>query len=331
MPTTRRVVIAGATGLIGRKLCARLEAKGYRVVVFSRNPERAKRTIRNASEFVEWTATEDGPWSSAVDGAYAVINLSGANVFAKRWSSAYKQEIRTSRIMGTRGLVNAMTKAAQKPQVFINGSAVGYYGFRDDTPLDEDAAPGTDFLARVCVEWEAEAEKAVALGIRTVHLRTGIILDPGRGGLPIKLGGASPARPGFILDTEQGALPLMMLPFRFFTGGPIVPGSQWFPWIHVEDEVGLIVWALENDAISGPLNASAPEPQTNRDFTRVLGLVRGSPSWLPVPGFALQLLLGGVADMLTKGQRVVPTKAQQHGYEFRFPTSDVALRDLLKR
>lgn len=331
MADGQRVIVAGATGVIGRKLVEQLMGKGYQVVVFSRNPDGARSTVPGAAEYVAWTATETGPWASAIDGAHAVINMSGANVFAKRWSGSYKQEILNSRVLATRGLVNAMRAAKQKPAVFISGSAVGYYGFRDDTKLDESAPSGNDFLARVCVAWEAEARRARELGVRTVMVRTGIVLDPGKGGLPIKLSGAGPSRPGFVLDTAQGALPLMMLPFRLFTGGPIAPGTQWFPWVHVEDEVGLIMFALENDAVNGPINATAPEPQTNKAFTTVLGRVLGRPSWLPVPGFALRLGLGPVADMLTKGQRAVPAKAQQHGYQFKYPTSDVALRDLLRK
>lgn len=329
MADSQRVIVTGATGQIGRQLCEELIANGYEVVVFSRDPESARRAVPSANDYVAWTASESGPWASAIDGAYAVINLAGANVFAKRWSKEYKQQIRDSRVIGTRGLVNAMAAATNKPSVFINGTAIGYYGFRDDTKLDESAHPGDDFLARVCVEWEQEAQRAEEYGIRTVNLRTGIILNRGKGGLPIMLKGASASRPGFVLDTEQGALPLMMLPFHFFVGGPIAPGSQWFPWVHIDDEVGLIVFALRNDEVRGPLNASSPEPQTNREFTKTLGRVLGRPSWLPVPGFALKILLGDVADMLTKGQRVIPAKAQQLGYQFQYPTSEQALRDIL--
>lgn len=306
MADTRRVIVTGATGLIGRRLCEELKSKGYQIVIFSRDPQKARRSLPGATEYVAWTPAESGPWASAIDGAHAVIHLAGAPILGKRWSEAYKAEIVNSRIIGTRGIVNAMRAAQSKPRVFVSGSAVGYYGARDDTKLDENATPGSDFLAQLAVDWENEATKAEGLGIRTVLVRTGIVLDP-----------------------KEGALPQMSLPFRFYGGGPILPGTQWFPWIHVDDEVGLIMLALEDERVRGPLNASAPEPQTNHDFSKTLGKVMGSPSWFPVPGFGLRLLLGEVAAMLTEGQRVIPKKALDLGYQFKYPTSEQALRQLL--
>jgi uncharacterized protein (TIGR01777 family) len=308
MADTKRVIITGATGLIGKRLCEQLRAQGYQIVIFSRNAEQARRAVPGAAEYVAWTPAESGAWASALDGAHGVIHLAGAPILGKRWSESYKAEIRSSRIIGTRGLVNAMRAARQRPQVFVSGSAVGYYGGRDDTKLDESAAPGNDFLAQTCIEWEREAAKAEELGVRTVIVRTGIVLDP-----------------------SEGALPQMALPFRLYAGGPILPGTQWFPWIHIDDEVGLLLFALENERVRGPLNASAPEPQTNRDFTRTLGKVLGRPAWFPVPGFGLRVLMGEVAGMLTEGQRVIPKRAQELGYQFKYPTSEQALRQLLAK
>ena len=309
MADTQRVVVAGATGLIGRKLCAQLTAKGYQVVVFSRNPDSARRAIPNAVEYVAWTPSESGPWATALDGAYAVINLAGAPIIGKRWNAAYKQELRDSRVIGTRGLVNAIAAAQRTPQVFVSGSAIGYYGSRDDTPLDEQARPGNDFLAQLAIDWEQEAAKADRAGVRTVLLRTGIVLD-----------------------TNGGALKPLLLPFRLGVGGPVLPGSQYWSWIHLDDTVGLILFALENEQVRGPLNATAPEPLTNREFSKVLGKVLGRPSLIPVPGFALNLLLGEVAEpLIVNGQRVIPAKAQQSGYSFKYPKLEPALRQLLHK
>ncbi len=308
MAAEKRVVVTGATGLIGQRLCARLSERGYEVIVFSRNPEQARKVVPGAASYVAWTPTEQHEqWCRSIHGIYGLIHLAGAPVFGKRWSAAYKMRIRDSRILGTRGLVNAILEADEKPAVFLSGSAVGYYGFSDSTRLDETAPPGDDFLARVCVEWEQEGSKAEDAGVRTVLLRTGIVLD-----------------------RKEGALPKMLLPFRLFAGGPILPGSQWFSWIHLEDEVGLIIKALEDEQMTGPLNLTGPEPQTNRDFCATLGKVIRRPSWLPVPGFGLKLLLGEVGDMLTEGQRAIPQKALDQGYTFAYPTAEAALRDLLR-
>jgi hypothetical protein len=309
MADTQRVIVAGATGLIGRSLCAQLTAKGYQVVVFSRNPEAARRAIPNAAEYVAWTPSERGPWAAALDGAYAVINMAGAPIIGKRWNAAYKQELRDSRIIGTRGLVAAMAAAPNKPRVFISGSAIGYYGNRDDTPLDEQARPGNDFLAQLVIDWEQEAAKAEQAGIRTVMLRTGIVLD-----------------------TQGGALKPLLLPFRLYVGGPVLPGSQYWSWIHLDDEIGLILFALEREQVRGPLNATAPEPLTNREFSKVLGRVLHRPSLFPVPGFALNLLLGEVAEpLIINGQRVIPAKAQQYGYSFKYPALEPTLRQILQK
>ncbi len=304
----KRVVVTGATGLIGRRLCERLVARGDEVVVLSRGGEKARSAVPGAAAYVRWHPTAAEEWVAALEGAHAVVHLAGASIFGKRWTPAYKETLRESRVMSTRTLIAAMEQMGQKPAVFACGSAVGYYGFRDDTKLDEQATPGDDFLARLCVEWEQEGARAEALGIRTVLLRTGIVLD-----------------------AKEGALPKMMLPFRFFTGGPILPGSQWFSWIHMADEVGLILFAIDDARVSGALNLAAPEAQTNRDFCATLGKVMGSPSWLPVPGFALSLALGEFGSMLTEGQRAVPRKAQDLGYSFAHASAEGALRDLLKR
>jgi uncharacterized protein (TIGR01777 family) len=306
MSLPKRIIITGATGLIGKRVARALRQRGESLVVFSRDTPDARKAVRGADEYVAWQPEEQGPWANAVPGAHAVVHLAGAPVYGHRWTESYKRQIRDSRVLGTRGLVRAMARAAVRPKVFICGSAVGYYGPRDDTPLDESAGPGDDFLAQVCAEWEAEARKAEALGVRTVLLRTGVVLDRG-----------------------EGALPQMMLPFKLFAGGPIMPGTQWLSWIHIDDEVGILLRALDDPAVSGPVNATAPNPQTNAEFTRALGQAMGRPAWLPVPQLGLKLALGEFAESLTTGQRVLPARIQQLGYEFRYPTSEQALRQLL--
>ncbi len=309
MAGNRRIVVTGATGLIGKKLCARLQARGDQVVVFSRNPHKARQVVPGAAEYIAWSTRDShGDWVGALAGAQAIINLAGASIFGRRWDDSYKDTLRSSRIQTTRMLVDAIAQLDNKPAVLLSGSAVGYYGFRDDTPLDEDAAPGDDFLGQLCAEWEAEARKAEAHGLRVVTLRTGIVLD-----------------------ADEGALPLMKMPFLFFGGGPILPGTQWFSWVHVEDEVNLILWALDTTDVHGPLNLAAPQPERNKDFMATLGKTIGTPSWLPVPGFALQVALGEFADSLTHGQRAIPQKAQDLGYQFRYPAADQALQHLLKQ
>ncbi len=307
---SKRIIITGATGTIGRRLVAELQSD-YELVIFSRDPERARAASPGAASYVAWQPAEQGPWMAAVDGAWGVIHLAGAPISAgllgPRWTPEYKAAIRDSRVIGTRGIVNAILAARQRPAVLVSASAVGYYGFyRDATPLDESAPPGRDFLARVCVDWEAEAVRAAEGGTRVVLLRTGLVLDP-----------------------HSGALPQLILPFKLMTGGPILPGTQVYPWIHPADEVGLIRFALEHEQVSGPLNAAAPKALANRDFAMVLGKVLGSPSWLPVPEFSLRIALGEMADLVVNGQNAIPRKALDLGYRFHFAELEPALRDLL--
>jgi NAD dependent epimerase/dehydratase family enzyme len=332
MTSTKRVVVTGATGLIGAKLCAQLIAKGYSVVVFSRDLQKARHTVPGAAEYVAWSPAETGDWAKAIDGAYGVVNLAGASLFGKRWSAEYKREIIASREVGTRGLVNAMAAAQQKPEVLVNMSAVGFYGPHGAELLDESAPAGNDFLANVCKVWEREAARAEQLGVRTVIFRSGVVLSAAEhAGLPINLAKMSLDRPGLMLDTEAGAFPLLLLPFYFFTGGPVLPGTQYLSWIHVDDTVGLLIKALEDPQARGPLNATAPDPQTNKAIAATIGNVMGRPSWLPVPGFAMHLLLGEMADMITTGQRVLPKKAQELGYQFKYAQSEQAIRQLLRK
>jgi len=302
----RRVIVTGATGLVGRALCRALAERGYAVVVFSRDPAAAQRVVPDAAEYVAWQPVDDGPWAAAVDGAHAVVSLAGASIAGQRWTAAYKRTLYESRVVGTRGLVRAIERAAHRPQVLVSGSAVGYYGASlSDALLTESSPPGTDFLGRLASAWEAEALRAEALGLRVALVRTGVVLD-----------------------AHAGALASMLLPFRLWVGGPILPGTQWLSWVHLADEVGLLLLALEEAQVRGPLNACAPTPQTNLAFSQALGRALGRPAWLPVPGFALRAVFGELAEsLLLNGQRVIPQRALELGYQFRFPQLDAALRE----
>ncbi len=232
----------------------------------------------------------------------AIVNLAGESIASGRWTAARKAAIRSSRVEATRALVDAAAAASPRPKVLVNASAIGYYGAHGDEPLDETAAPGADFLARVCVEWEAEARRAEALGLRVVLLRLGVVLAP-----------------------DGGALSAMLLPFRAGLGGAIGGGRQWMSWVHRDDVVGLLREAVGNAEYAGPVNATSPNPVTNRDFTRALGRALHRPTVLPVPGIGLRLLLGEMATMLLTGQRVLPKAAERLGYAWQQPELPAAL------
>lgn len=302
------IVIAGGTGFVGRALCMALSQEGHKVSILTRNSGGAARLLGNNMLPVEWNGRDPGPWERALDGADAVINLAGAPIADARWTDARKQILTDSRVFTTRLLVRALSLRSSRPATLISASGIGYYGPSDDRLLDEGAARGTGFLADLCLAWEAEAMNAAEFGTRVVILRTGMVLE-----------------------ADGGALAKMLLPFRLFTGGPIMPGTQWVSWIHRNDHIGLIQWALADNHVSGPLNAVAPEPVTMKTFCEVLGRVLHRPSWLPVPGFALNMLLGELGTLMTTGQRVIPKKAMAGGYTFRYPTLESALRAVLKK
>jgi len=295
-----RLVVTGASGFIGTHLCSRLLAKGHRLTLLTRAAPRDGST--ETKKWLHWTPGTPGDWESALKGADGVINLAGEPIAAKRWTPSQKEKIRISRIDATNSLVEAIAKANQKPAFLLNASAVGYYGPRGDETITEDTPAGNDFLSVVCRDWEEEAEKAAPLGLRVIRLRTGIVL--GRDG---------------------GALAKMVLPFKFFVGGPLGSGKQWMPWIHLDDEVGLMLYLIENEA-AGPVNATAPNPDRMKDFCQTLGKVMGRPSWLGAPALGLRLMLGEMAEMLLTGQRAVPAAAQRLGYEFKYPNLTEALQ-----
>jgi uncharacterized protein len=298
-----KLVIAGASGFIGSMLVQRLGQRGDALVLLSRkSPSSA---AGPNTEWLVWEPGESGGWEESIDGADGIVNLAGEGIAEKRWTERQKEIILSSRIDSTRALVRAIAKAKAKPKFLINASAVGYYGSRGDETLTEESAPGKDYLARVCVAWEQEARKAQDHGVRVALVRTGIVLAKGK-----------------------GALAKMVLPFKFFVGGPLGSGKQWMPWIHIEDEIGLIVFLIENVNAQGSFNATAPSPVTMEEFCRVLGRVLNRPSWASVPASALRLLLGEMADMILAGQKALPKAAEKLGYNFKYPTIKDALESL---
>lgn len=299
-------MIAGGTGFLGRALARALVTAGHDVVGLTRG---AGRSPTSGGRTVSWTPDgHAGPWASEVDGAVAVVNLAGESIAARRWSAAQKRRIHDSRVLATRSLVEAIRKARQPPQVFISGSAVGYYGPRGDEVVNEASAPGTDFLSHVAVDWEAEARAAEAV-TRVVTVRTGLVLD-----------------------RNEGALPQMLPPFWFGAGGPVGSGRQYWPWIHLQDWVDLVRFVIQTPAAAGPLNATAPTPVTNAEFASTLGRTIGRPAFMRAPGFALKLLLGEMAGpLLLAGQRAVPAKAEALGVTFTYGRLEEALRAIFNR
>ncbi len=301
-----KIVIAGGSGFLGRSLARLLAADAHEVVILTRRSTRAT----GAPRLVTWSPSGDaGPWASEIDGAGAVVNLAGESIAGARWSEAHKARIRDSRVAATNSLVAAIRGAGAPPPVFVSGSAVGFYGPHGDEVVSEDHPAGGDFLARVCVQWEREAMRAGSDRTRVVLVRTGLVL----------------ARDG-------GALPHMLFPFKLGAGGPVGSGRQYWPWIHRDDWAGLVRWAIAAPAVSGPMNATAPNPVTNRTFAHALGRTMHRPAFMPAPAFALRLLLGEMADaLLLSGQRAVPAKAEQLGFPFRFAHVDDALGEIFSR
>lgn len=292
-----RALITGATGFIGGRLLPLIAEP----VVLSRNPQQAREKIPRATHHY-WDPLAAAPPADAFAGVEAVFHLAGESVGEGRWTAAKKQRIRDSRIIGTRHLVEGLAALDQKPRVLVVASAIGYYGSRGDETLDESSAPGDDFLAHVCRDWEAESRAAEKLGIRVVNARFGIVLGQG------------------------GALKKMLLPFKLGAGGRLGDGRQWMSWVHVDDVVGILLAAATDEQYRGPVNTVSPEPVTNREFTRVLASVLHRPAIFPVPAFGLRLAVGEFAEVLLGSQRVLPKVAQRAGYAFHFPVLADALR-----
>jgi uncharacterized protein len=300
-----KIAIAGATGFVGSRLVEQLQAQGHQVLMLTRSPQQASKRFPQA-QVVGYNPLKSGDWQESISGCDAVINLAGEPIAEKRWTPAQKRVMMESRQIGTQKIVEAISLAASKPPVLINASAIGYYGTSETSKFDETSPAGTDFLAQVCTAWETAAQAASALGTRVVILRLGIVLGE-----------------------NGGALGKMLAPFNAFVGGPIGSGNQWFSWIHRDDVVKLIIAALTDTQMQGVYNATAPNPVTMTDFAQTLGTVMNRPSWLPVPNFALEALLGEGAIVVLQGQQVIPTQTLSRGFEFQYPTLKPALAAIL--
>ena len=302
----KKIILTGATGLIGKNIAGKLIQRGEEVTIFTRSVDRAKRIIPNAAEYVAWNYEQDD-WQGKLDGKDAVIHLAGENVMAKRWNEEHKKNIYNSRVATTRSLVRAIENVMNKPKVLISASAVGYYG-NSEEPVSEESKHGKDFLANVVKDWEKETEEVNLFNVRSVNIRTGIVLD-----------------------RKGGALARMITPYKFFIGGPLGSGKQWFPWIHVDDIAGIFLFALDNERVQGVLNAVSPNPLRMDEFCKILGAVMSRPSLFKVPAFVLKIIFGEGAEVLLGGAKVMPEKTIELGYKFNFVEAEMALKSLLEK
>lgn len=300
-----KTVLAGGTGFIGSALIEALHKRGDKVVLLTRDLAAAQRRWGGKTDARLWNGRDPGPWVLAVNGADAVVNLAGESVAGARWTPERKLALIKSRIDSTRAVVAAISAAAARPLVLVNASAVGYYGEEPAGECAEDAPQGSDFLAALCGQWEREARAAEKLVTRVVMTRFGVVLG-----------------------TEGGALARMLTPFKIGVGGPLGSGRQPFPWVHIDDAVGALLFALDDAKLAGPVNVAAPDAKTNAEFTKALGRALHRPAFLPAPAFVLRLALGGMSALLLGGQRAAPKKLLDLGYEFRHPALNGALASL---
>lgn len=303
-----KVIITGGTGLIGRALAHSLIKDGHQVVVLTRNPKKKVDGLPGV-RLVKWNGKSGDGWYKELERADAIVNMAGESIApqAGRWNAERKKRIKQSRIDASKAVVDAISRVSEKPDVLIQGSAVGFYGTHDDQLITEVAPAGNDFLAEVVKEWEMASQPVEAMGVRRVLARTGVVLA-----------------------AEGGSLPVLTLPFKLFVGGPVGSGRQYMPWIHLEDQVNALRFLIENNEIDGPVNLTAPNPVTNKEFGQVMGQVLGRPSFFPTPGFMIQLLLGEASTLALDGQRAVPHALQKAGYNFKYTDLKSALSDLLK-
>lgn len=302
-----RIIITGGTGLIGRALSKGLLNAGHLVTILSRHPDQGHE-MPNGVRIEGWDGATPQGWGHLVNDADAIVNLAGAGIADAPWTDKRKHLIRESRIHAGLAIQKAIEEASNKPKVLIQASAVGYYGQEhSDELITEDSPPGHDFLAKVCFDWEMATAPVVRMGVRRVVIRTGIVLS-----------------------REGGAFPKMLLPFKFFAGGPLGNGKQWMPWIHIDDQVRAMIFLLTHETANGAFNLSAPNPVTNKQFSQMIGATMGRPAFLPAPSFAIKTALGEMSTILLDGQRAVPQKLEAAGFTFKFGTAQEALSKLLK-
>ena len=301
-----RVIITGGTGLIGSHLAARLVEDRHEVIVLSRHPEQHVDSIPAGVRAERWDSRTAEGWGPLADGAGAIVNLAGANLSDSRWTEAQKQKILESRVNAGQAVVEAVRGAAQKPGCVIQSSGINYYGTPGDVLVTEDSPSGNDFLSHVSRLWEASTAEVDQMGVRRAIIRTAMVLS-----------------------AEGGALPRLMLPFRLFAGGPMGNGQQWYSWIHINDEVDAIYHLIKTSEAYGPYNLTSPNPVTNSRFAKILGEAMHRPSFLPVPAFALKTVLGEMSIVVLEGQRAVPKRLLESGYQFHFPELKPALEDLI--
>jgi len=301
----KKIIVTGATGLIGQSIVNKLINRGDEVVVFSRSKEKAKKIFPDAFEYVTWNYDLHGGWEKYLEGADAVIHLAGENVMGGRWNKSHKKKVLESRTAGTKNIVDAICNATQKPSVFVCASAVGYYNNAIDLEVDEDSSVGEGFLSEVVQKWEEESAKIDRCNVRRVNIRTGIVLDK-----------------------NDGALAKMLTPFKFFIGGPLGSGNQWMPWIHIEDISDLFIFAVDND-INGILNGVSPNPVKMNDFAKILGRTLNRPSLFRVPEFILKFVLGEASETVIKGSKIIPKRTMEEGFNFSYTDLQQALENIL--
>jgi len=304
----KKIIITGATGSIGSRLCKELIARGDEVTVFTRNTETTKQKFPDAINIVNWDYNKPNEWKEHLNGLDALLHLAGVNLGAKRWNKEYKKLAYESRVTSTRNLVEAVADVDKKPETFICSSAVGYYGNRGDDYLSESEGRADNFLAKLCADWENETKKVEPLGVRHVSVRTGLVLNK-----------------------DEGLLKQMIPSFKLFLGGYLGNGKQWFPWIHIDDIVDIYLQAVDNDSLHGAINAASSGIVRMKEFSKTLGRILHRPSFLPIPKFAIRILKGELGKYVTDSQRVVMDKLLKSGYKFKFENLDEALRDLLKK